>query len=128
VIVSLIGIRLGYPILDPIASFIISLFIGYSAVEILRESSKVLSDAAAIQIEDIEKVVLSVEGVKECHRIRSRGRVDDIHVDLHVLVDPEMHLHKVHDLSYEIENRIKKDFRGVSDVVIHMEPLEEAKK
>lgn len=124
VIFSLIGIKLGYPLLDPVASLIISVFIGYAALNILRESSRVLSDGVAIQIDEIEKVVLSIKGVKECHRIRSRGRPDDIHIDLHVLVDPEMHVHRAHHLSYAIENKIKRDFRGVTDVVVHMEPME----
>lgn len=124
VIVSLIGIRFGYLILDPIASLVISGFIAYAAVDILKESSRVLSDGVAIPIEEIQRVVLSIRGVKECHRIRSRGRGDDIHIDLHVLVDPEVDVHRAHHLSYAIENKIKRDFHGVTDVVVHMEPLE----
>jgi len=125
VIITLIGIQLGYPLLDPIASLVIAGFIGYAAVNILRESSRVLSDGVALPIEEIEKVVRSMRGVKECHRIRSRGRMDDVHIDLHVLVDPEMHIHRAHHLSYAIENKIKRDFSGVTDVVVHMEPFEE---
>jgi cation diffusion facilitator family transporter len=128
VIITLIGIKMGYPILDPIASLIIAVFIGYAAVDILRESSRVLSDGVAIREEEIEKVVLNIKGVKEVHQVRSRGRPDDIHVDLHVLVDPEMHVHRAHHLSYAIENKIKRDFRGVTDVVVHMEPQEDEKK
>jgi len=124
VIVSLIGIKFGYLILDPIASLVISGFIAYAAVDILKESSRVLSDGVAIPIEEIQRVVLSIRGVKECHRIRSRGRGDDIHIDLHVLVDPEVDVHRAHHLSYAIENKIKRDFHGVTDVVVHMEPLE----
>jgi len=127
VIITLIGIKMGYPILDPIASLMIAVFIGYAAVDILRESSRVLSDGVAIREEEIEKVVLNIKGVKEVHQVRSRGRPDDIHVDLHVLVDPEMHVHRAHHLSYAIENKIKRDFRGVTDVVVHMEPKEEPK-
>jgi cation diffusion facilitator family transporter len=127
VIITLIGIQLGYPVLDPIASLIIAFFIGHAAVDILKESSRVLSDGVAIRTEEIEKVVLAIRGVKECHKVRSRGRPDDIHIDLHVLVDPEMHVHRAHHLSYAIENKIKRDFRGVTDVVVHMEPLEQKK-
>jgi cation diffusion facilitator family transporter len=127
VIITLIGIKMGYPILDPIASLIIAVFIGYAAIVILRESSRVLSDGVAIREEEIEKVVLNIKGVKEVHQVRSRGRPDDIHVDLHVLVDPEMHVHRAHHLSYAIENKIKRDLRGVTDVVVHMEPKEEPK-
>jgi cation diffusion facilitator family transporter len=124
VIVTLIGIKLGYPILDPIVSMVIAGFIGYAAVEILKESSRVLSDGVAIPIQEIERVVLSIRGIRECHQIRSRGSGDDIHIDLHVLVDPGMDVHRAHHLSYAIENKIKRDFRGVTDVVVHMEPLE----
>lgn len=127
VIVTLIGIKLGYPILDPMASLVIAVFIGYAGVEILKESSRVLSDGVAIRIDEIERVVLSIKGIKKCHQIRSRGRPDDIHIDLHVLVDPDMHVHKAHHLSYAIENKIKRDIRGVTDVVVHMEPMEEKK-
>lgn len=124
VIATLIGIQWGYPILDPIASLVIAGFIGYAAVGILKEGSRVLSDGVAIPIEAIEKLVLSIKGVEACHQIRSRGRGDDIHIDLHVLVNPEMDVHRAHHLSYAIENKIKKDFKGVTDVVVHMEPFE----
>jgi len=124
VIITLIAIKLGYPMVDPIASLLIALFIGYAAVQILRESARVLSDGAAIPIQEIERVVLAIKGVKECHQIRSRGREDDIHIDLHILVDREMDVHRAHHLSYAIENKIKRDFRGVTDVVVHIEPME----
>jgi len=48
-------------------------------------------------------------------------------IDLHVLVDPEMDVHRARHLSYAIENKIKRNFRGVTDVVVHVEPLEEKK-
>jgi len=124
VLVTLAGVRLGYPIVDPVASLVIAVFIAIAAVDILRESSRVLSDAVAVPTEEVRSVVLSIKGIKECHKIRSRGRPDDIHIDLHVLVDPEMDVHKAHHLSYAIENKIKRDFPGVTDVIVHMEPLE----
>ena len=125
VIIALVGIRMGYPVFDPAASILISFFIGYAAISILKESSMVLSDAAAIPGDEIRQVVLSIKGVRECHKIRSRGCSYDIHIDLHVLVDPSMDVHKAHHLSYAIENKIKKDFSGVTDVIVHLEPLEE---
>lgn len=124
VIITLISIQLGFPILDPIVSLIIAGFIAYAGLNILKEGSRVLSDGVAIPIEEIKRVVLAMRGIQECHHIRSRGRPDDIHVDLHVLVDPEMHLHRAHHLSQAVENKIKREFPGVTDVVIHLEPFE----
>lgn len=124
VIIVLMGTLLGFPLLDPIVSLLIAGFIAYAALSILKEGSRVLSDGVAIPLEEIKKVVLSMRGIKECHHIRSRGRPDDIHVDLHVLVDPEMHMHRAHHLSKAVENKIKREFPGVTDVVIHLEPFE----
>ncbi|PIP14225.1 MAG: hypothetical protein COX48_02030, partial [bacterium (Candidatus Stahlbacteria) CG23_combo_of_CG06-09_8_20_14_all_34_7] len=45
--------------------------------------------------------------------------------DLHVLVDSSMHVKKAHDLSHIIIKRIKDEMRGISDVVVHIEPEED---
>lgn len=124
VIFTLVAIKFGYPMFDSIVSLLIAFFIGYAAIQILKETTRVLSDGIAIPIRDIERVVLAIRGVKECHKIRSRGRTDDIHIDLHILVDREMDVHRAHHLSYAIENKIKREFRGVTDVMVHMEPME----
>ena len=64
-----------------------------------------------------------VEGVKACHEIRSRGRRDDIHIDLHMLVDDQLSIVEAHHQSFRIEEKLKARFLGVSDVIVHIEPL-----
>jgi cation diffusion facilitator family transporter len=123
VIIALVVIKLGYPILDPIATIIISLFIVRAGLGIVKESSTILCDTAAIlEVEKIEKIVLGIKGVKACHKIRTRGRPDDIYLDLHVQVDADMHIDSAHKISCAIEDAVKKNIPGVTDVVVHMEP------
>jgi len=124
VIATLIAIRLGYPILDPIVTIVIALFIVAAALEIIKSSSKVLCDSAAVDTKKIADVVLAIKGVRTCHKIRTRGRPDDINVDLHVQVNPDMHIDTAHNLSYAIEEAIKREIPQVTDVVVHMEPKE----
>jgi len=125
VIIALITIKLGYPIIDPIATIMISLFIAYAAFTIVKQSSRVLCDTAPIvDVKKIVDIVLSIEGVKTCHKVRSHGRPDDIYLDLHVQVSPDMHIDKAHKISYVIEEAIKKGIPEVTDVVVHMEPKE----
>jgi len=127
VIIALIGIKLGFPILDPIATLVIALFIAYTAYEIFRENSQVLCDKAAIIDEQkIYDVVRAIKGVKTCHKIRSRGRSDDIYIDLHVQVSPSMHVDEAHKVSYAIEGALKRAIPAITDVVVHIEPREEA--
>lgn len=127
VIVSLIVIKIGYPIIDPIVTIIISLFIAHSGYDIIKESSAVLCDTAAIlNIKKLSDIVLSVKGVKTCHKIRTRGRPDDIHVDLHVQVSPDMHVDDAHKISYAIEEALKKGIPEITDVIVHIEPKEKS--
>lgn len=122
VIIALIAVKLGYPIVDTISSVIIVLFIAYAAFRILHDCCRVLSDQVVLDTRKIAKVVKNIEGVITCHKIRSRGRKDDIHIDLHVLVNKDMHIDKAHDLSNKIERELKVAFPGVTDIVVHLEP------
>jgi cation diffusion facilitator family transporter len=125
VIISFIAIKLGFPILDAIVTLVIALFIAYAAYEIIRDSSRVLCDSIVItDVKRIEDIVLKVNGVKSCHKIRTRGRADDINLDLHVQMMPDIHLSEAHRISYEIENQIHKNIPEISDIVVHMEPKE----
>ncbi|KAF0135072.1 MAG: Cation diffusion facilitator family transporter [Candidatus Saganbacteria bacterium] len=122
VIVSLIGIRMGFPIVDPIASLIIVLMILYSAFRILMNIFGVLVDRAAVDRMKIEEIARSHPKVIVCHKVRTRGREDDIHVDLHISVDSNMSVLHSHGLSHELQENIKKEIAGVTDVIIHIEP------
>jgi cation diffusion facilitator family transporter len=128
VIVALIVIKMGYPVIDPIVTILISLFIAHAGYDIIKESSRILCDTAAIlDVKEIVNTVLGIKGVKTCHKIRTRGRPDDIHVDLHVQVDPDMHMDEAHKISYIIEEALKKSIPEITDVVVHMEPREKTK-
>lgn len=128
VIATLIAVKLGFPLVDPVATLLISVFIAYAALTIIRQSSRVLCDTVAADVKRITDIVLSIRGVKTCHKIRSRGRGDDIYLDLHVQVDPDMHVGEAHRISYAIEEAIKKGIPEVADVLVHIEPKEKGKK
>ena len=125
VIIALVAIKLGYPVLDSVATIIISLFIAKAGFNIAKRSSNVLCDTAPIvDVKKISDIVLGIKGVNTCHKIRTRGRPDDIHLDLHVQVSPDIHMDTAHKISYTIEEEIKKNIPEISDVLVHMEPKE----
>lgn len=122
VLVGLIAIRLGFPILDPIAGILIAGFIGITGFKILFEASRVLSDASCVDPERVREVVLRIPEVQSCHSIRTRGLENHVFVDCHINVRPDMTAQTSHDLVHQIEDRIKKEMSEVADVVIHVEP------
>lgn len=124
VLVSLAAVYLGVPIIDPIAAFVIALLIGRTGYEILSEATKVLSDYSRVSPSAIRKVALGVNGVNECHDIRSRGSATDVYVDLRLHVPSDLKIEDAHDLAHKVEDRIKEEFTTVTEVVVHVEPEE----
>jgi cation diffusion facilitator family transporter len=122
VIVTLIAVKFGMPIIDTIVAALIAVFIGFSAFEILWQTSRVLSDAAVVPPEKIKNFVAGFDDVVNCHHVRTRGREDNICVDLHIWVKPDMHIDKSHELAHKIEEKLKKEIPGVKEVIIHIEP------
>jgi len=123
VIIALVSIKLGFNVIDLIAGIFISGLIAWAAIGIARESSYILCDGCTVDTKLIADVVKKVQGVKRCHKIRARGRQDDIHVDLHVSVDNNMHVDKAHYISHKIQDDVKRQIEGVTDVIVHVEPL-----
>ncbi len=123
VLLAFISVKAGYPVLDPVISIFISFFIAHSGYKIMKESSDILCDAAALtNVKPIIDAALKIGGVKSCHKVRTRGRPDDIYVDLHVEVDGRISVDDAHNICYAIEESIKNSNTGVTDVVVHIEP------
>ncbi len=125
VVISLIAAKIEYPVVDTIAAVIITLFIAKMGFSILKPAAAVLADAACINPDDIKNVVDRIDGIKGCHGIRTRGKESAVHIDLHLLVDPEVKTAEAHELAHSVEEVIKKEFPSVIDVVTHIEPSHE---
>jgi cation diffusion facilitator family transporter len=122
VIVALIGSRLGYPLLDPLAAIVVVGFIGHAAWEIFRGASDVLADRIVIAEDDVRSVVMSVPAVMGCHEIRTRGPADYVFLDLHVWMASKTPLDQAHAVSHEVKDRLMARFPQIRDAVIHIEP------
>jgi len=122
VIVSLVFTKMGYYHADSIVGLIIAFFIARIGYNILKNASDVLVDTVCMDNSAIEFVVNTIEGVKGCHDIRTRGSTNAAYVDLHVFVDGSMSTEKAHGIADIIEERIQKEFPSVVDIVVHVEP------
>ncbi len=123
VLATLIGIKLGLPpLIDPIASLIVSGFIIHAAYEIFRENSDVLVDHSVADTEEIRKLAMSFEQVKNAHNIRSRGSHHAFFIDLHIVIDPQTTTEAAHELVHAIEETIKEKVNPNAEVLVHVEP------
>ncbi len=125
VLVSLVASRFDLPAVDLITALGLAGFIAYSGYQIVSGAFSVLSDSQVVDPAQVVEVATGVAGVTDAHRVRSRGLPDDVHVDLHVHVDPQMRVSEAHDLAHHVSDRIKDSFPGITDVVVHIEPEDE---
>ena len=129
VLVTLIGVKLGLPvIIDPIASLVVAGFIFHAAYEIFKSTIDVLVDRAIIDDEHIVGVLNTFDQIKTYHEIRSRGSETNMHVDMHIMVDPNMTVDEAHELSHQIEDRIREITNQNTQVIVHVEPYYEQSK
>ena len=122
VIAALVGVRAGYPLLDPVAAIIVAGFIAYACWEIFQDTTRILSDQMVIAADDLQRVIATVPEVLGCHKLRSRGSQDHVFVDLHIWMDPAMRLDEAHRVSHVVKDRIMTAFPQIKDAVIHIEP------
>jgi cation diffusion facilitator family transporter len=122
VIASLILVKAGVPIADPIVGLFVAIAIVWAAIEVFKGAHTTFSDQQRLDPYDVMKKVVAFEGVKGCHNIRSRGTGAIIHMDLSILVDPAMTVEKGHEVAHKLERWLCSQYEGLADVVIHVEP------
>jgi cation diffusion facilitator family transporter len=122
VIIGLTAVSLGYPWMDGLVALLIVVFIAYTGWQIIRRASAVLADSAVLEVAEVERIVLSVPGVRSCHRVRSRGTSHATYLDLHIQVNGQLPLAESHALGHAVQAELRRRLR-VIDVMVHVEPV-----
>lgn len=122
VLASFVAVRAGYLWADGVAALILVALVSHVAWEVFRENIPILIDTAVLDPTGVIDVARGVTGVRDVHRVRSRGVRHAVELDLHLQVHDELSLREAHGLAREIESQLRVKFPELSDVVIHIEP------
>ncbi|MGI6225464.1 MAG: cation diffusion facilitator family transporter [Peptococcales bacterium] len=126
VLVTLIFIKFGFPpVIDPIVSLVVAIFIIHAAYEIFKDNSDVLVDKAVVDTEKIRSIAEGFKQVENVHNIRSRGSKIDLHIDMHIMIDANMNVKECHKLIHDIQEKIRKEVNRNAQVIVHLEPYSE---
>ncbi len=119
-------IKPAWAFLDHIGAIIVSLFILKISWDIIYKSLTKLSDKGVSQKEqqDIRRLALLVQGVKDAHEIRTRNVGKGLFVDLHVLVDGNLSVKTGHEIAEKVRDLLLEKGENILDVVVHIEPYE----
>ena len=128
--VGILGARLGIPVLDPVASVVICIFILKAAVDIFRDAiSKMLDTSCSEEVEnEMREVVQTQEGVLGVDRLQTRLFGDRVYVELDIAADANATLTKAHDVAVRVHDAIEKTFPKVKHCMVHVNPFDPEQK
>lgn len=125
---GIIGARMGFPILDPIASVSICFFIVKVALEIFKDALDKMIDKSCdneteekmIEIVRVQEDVIGIDSIK------TRLFGSRMYVDIEIVVDGEKPLHIAHEIAQKVHDTIECEFKDVKHCMVHVNPsLEE---
>lgn len=114
-----------WTVLDPIASIIVGLFLVKVAVELLRTSIGELTESSLPQDteQEIESIITSFSEVSEPHNLRTRRIGNRIAIEAHIRMDGNLSLLDAHNLTSQVEHKLKERFGDETHITLHMEPI-----
>jgi cation diffusion facilitator family transporter len=121
------GARLGFPILDSVASLAICFFIGKAAYDIYRDAvDKMIDHACDDEFENaIRESVATEDGVLRIDELRTREFGNKIYVDIEIAADGSMPLKDAHAIAEQVHDHMEERFPKVKHVMVHVNPYTE---
>lgn len=125
-LIGIAGARMGYPVLEPIASLVICIFILKAAIDIFRDAMRRMVDRSSDSAteESIRRCVLSQDNVLGIDLLQTREFGSRIYVDLEITADADLTLRESHRIAENVHDAIEKNFPKVKHVMIHVNPGE----
>lgn len=126
-IIGVGGAMLGFAVLDPLASVVISFFIIKAAFDIYKDAVSKLTDKAAdLQTTaKIREIILSNKNVLGIDVLKTRLFGSKMYVDVEISVDGNMTLFSAHETAQTVHDEIEKNFQTVKHCMVHVNPYSE---
>lgn len=118
------GARMGFPILDPIASLGICFFIEKAAYEIFMDAVDKMVDKACDEETEsaLKDCAMAQEGVLGVDLLHTRVFGNKIYVDIEIRADGEETLRRAHETAERVHDSIEKNFPKVKHIMVHVNP------
>lgn len=125
-LIGIAGARLGFPIMDSIASLIIFVFIIKAAYDIFKDAIDKMVDHACDDdtVNQIRECVMKHEDVLGIDMLQTRIFGNKIYVDLEIETDGSYTLSKAHTIAESVHDDIEKSFPKVKHIMVHVNPAD----
>lgn len=122
--VGILGARMGFPILDPIASVLICLMIIKVSYDIVRDAIDKLVDKSCDDetIRRMQTVIMEQDGVMGVDLLKTRLFGAKIYVDVEICADGNQTLIKAHEIAENVHQALEHGFPDVKHCMVHVNP------
>ena len=112
-------------VLDPIAAVVVSILIIKVAFQlVLPAINDLLEKSLPKEVEDeILSVINEIPGVKNPHNLCTRRIGNDFAIEVHIRVDGQTTVSHAHELTKEIERKLRLKYGSATHIVLHVEPV-----
>lgn len=123
-VAGVLGARLGLPLADPLAALLVAALVLFYAVQLAGENVDELLDREADSPTRalVRETALSVQGVRQVQRLRTRRSGPFVHVDMEIGVDGHLSLVEADRLAHAVMHAVE-NLDVVQDVVVHVNPI-----
>lgn len=124
VFIAVAGSLFGWAYLDSLAAIVVGLMIINIGIDLGKRAIRELVDTglSAAKIQTIRSTILTVDGVRDLHLLRTRQLGYMAIADVHILVEPYLSVSEGHQIGLEVELRLKQTVPELSDVTVHIDP------
>ena len=121
---GILGARMGMPVLDPLASVIICVFIEKAAIEIFRDAVDKMVDKSCPDetVEEMRQVILQTDGVLGIDELKTRLFGSKIYVEVEILMEASKTLVEAHNTAENVHDAIESHFPAVKHCMVHVNP------
>lgn len=126
-LIGIAGARMGIPVLEPIASLVICVFILKAAYDIFKDAvDKMVDHSCGDETEEaLRQCAMSQDGVKGVDLLHTRIFGNKIYVDIEIKMDGGKTLSEGHETAERVHNEIERNFPKVKHIMVHVNPEED---
>lgn len=126
VLVGVIGVWLGFPIVDPIVGLVITVMILFIVKDSVKTVfSRLLDGIEPETIDQITHTASQVAGVIRVHDIRARWFGHEVMADVTITVNSSLSVKDGHDIAKSVIQELQHEVPHLKQVQVHVDPVEE---
>lgn len=122
--IGILGAKLGFPVLDSIASVIICLFVIKVAYDIFKDAVDKMVDKSCDEdtIKKIEDIIYENKEVVKIDDLKTRQFGNRYYIDVEISVDKNMSVLNAHDVAQNVHDDIENRLPSTKHCMIHVNP------